>query len=567
MENVANELATTTATAMAKLDDDLNGFTMIAPNKNQRFTQSAMLALTIQKVKTTLSDRMMAEVFLPIKGNALGFLTDESPSKTYSVDQVRTALIEAVLLGAMPIGNEFNILSGRAYLTKNCLHRLVREFPGLSNLVIKPNYPRTVNGGSVVDMAATWKLNGAAMAAERTGDQAIPVRVNAGQGADAILGKAYRKFYAYILLVLTGVEVPEGEVNSDDLKSVDSTVVDLTSAGISAESTPRQSAAQTMAEKMKNAKVTRTKIEPAQEDLPTPAAAQEPPEDPPAAAEPEPPAAAESAPVTETPKLSAESAKLLKVAEKSLADAAASGIAVSASMPVIMDGKVMHRNLNPDGTLRAITTASPAAPAAATPAGAPTTGTPVNGKKRKIIGYVNGVAQYEDEKKAAATKSTTQAAPTQTKATPEKTAPAAAQPAAAAPAATAGKQGIGIVAPPENTTGEVEEMISTIVAVNNPKIKTADGSEKIRYRIVDEKSAIYFCGSKPLAQKANEFKEKKKRVRITYYQHQSDYWLQDVEEFVEEAAPQQGDPMPADGEGEADPFDTEVEGSDANQEL
>ena len=55
---------------------------------------------------------------------------------------------------------------------------------------------------------ASWKLNGTPDVMEAE----IPVRINAGMGSDAILGKAERKMRARIYNRITGTEFPEGEV-------------------------------------------------------------------------------------------------------------------------------------------------------------------------------------------------------------------------------------------------------------------------------------------------------------------------------------------------------------------
>jgi hypothetical protein len=49
----------------------------------------------------------------------------------------------------------------------------------------------------------------------------IPIRVNKGQSADAILGKAKRKMLAAIYSRITGTEITDGEV--EDAKTIDIT--------------------------------------------------------------------------------------------------------------------------------------------------------------------------------------------------------------------------------------------------------------------------------------------------------------------------------------------------------
>ena len=47
----------------------------------------------------------------------------------------------------------------------------------------------------------------------------FPIRVNNGMGADAIIGKAYRKSYAWLYRTLTGQAIPDGD--ADDNTPID----------------------------------------------------------------------------------------------------------------------------------------------------------------------------------------------------------------------------------------------------------------------------------------------------------------------------------------------------------
>jgi hypothetical protein len=146
-----------------------------------------------------------------LQNTALGFLTDRpDQTKAYPDDVVRDAVIEAMLRGAQPIGNEFNIISGRCYLTRQYFERQVRQFPGLTKLRVTFGVPQTAQnqGGALVPCTATWELNGQPERIDCTEsdglDKRIAVRVNAGMGVDAILGKATRKLYARIFQRVTG---------------------------------------------------------------------------------------------------------------------------------------------------------------------------------------------------------------------------------------------------------------------------------------------------------------------------------------------------------------------------
>ena len=187
------------------------------------------LANGMQTIRKHLSGPLMKDI-MGLADTALGFETDHGPRsrdkdgkplKPYSEDVVRDVVIEGMLRGASIIGNELNIISARCYLTRQYFERQLREFPGLTDLQITDGVP-TVSGrgdGALVPVRATWKLNGQhqELSCDHTsaGDFRIVVRVNAGMGADAILGKARRKFLARVLARVSGSQWIAEQADAD----------------------------------------------------------------------------------------------------------------------------------------------------------------------------------------------------------------------------------------------------------------------------------------------------------------------------------------------------------------
>jgi hypothetical protein len=176
------------------------------------------LANGMQTIRKHLTGPLMQDI-MALANTPLGFLTDRKPGavdkngkevKPYGEGVIRDAVIEGMLRGASIIGNEMNVLVGRCYLTKAYFERAVREWPGLTHLEVSEGVPtRTTSASHVlVSMRATWRLNGVPQelqcAHTSEGDYRIPVVENAGMGADAVLGKARRKFFAKIFARLTG---------------------------------------------------------------------------------------------------------------------------------------------------------------------------------------------------------------------------------------------------------------------------------------------------------------------------------------------------------------------------
>lgn len=95
--------------------------------------------------------------------------------------------------------------------------------------------PSSGTGGALVPALATWELNGkpdrldcrVTKRADGEDDMRIPIRVNKGMGADAIIGKAERKVCHRVYEIITGISLPsvdEDEPNTDaDPNTIDST--------------------------------------------------------------------------------------------------------------------------------------------------------------------------------------------------------------------------------------------------------------------------------------------------------------------------------------------------------
>lgn len=217
------------------------------------------LARGMQTIRNHLVGPLMHDI-MALANTPLGFLTDRKPGQTdkngkelkpYSEAVIRDCVIEGMLRGASIIGNEMNVLVSRCYLTKSYFERSVREWPGLTDLAVTHGVPtRTSSANHVlVPMRATWKLNGVPQELRcdhsSDGDSRIPVVENAGMGADAVLGKAQRKFFARLFARLTGSDwvTEEAEVDEPTIEVVS---VEKLEAPSESEKEPDATPAQTL---------------------------------------------------------------------------------------------------------------------------------------------------------------------------------------------------------------------------------------------------------------------------------------------------------------------------------
>lgn len=193
--------------------------------------RTMQLAAGVAALREAITPEMMSQV-MALMNTSVGFRTDRDPSQydkggkpftPYSVAVVKECFIDSLIRGAFSVGNEWNIIASRTYFTKEFFQRKVREFPELTDLKLCPGVPTLIGDkGALVPYVATWRVEGVESSLERVNrklpdgtfrDERIPVRVNAGMGVDAILGKATRKMLASIYARLTGSDqTPDGEI-------------------------------------------------------------------------------------------------------------------------------------------------------------------------------------------------------------------------------------------------------------------------------------------------------------------------------------------------------------------
>lgn len=201
------------------------------------FTRAIRMATGIRMLREAITKEMMLDI-MALQNTKLGFRTDHTGRNNtpngYTEDVVKTCFIEAMMYGALPVGNEWNIIADSTYLTKEFYTRKLNELPGLE-YVPMPGVPVIEEGGkrARVPFVVSWAYRGRPGKLERVlrkfknesgveemHDERIPVRVNSGMGDDAVIGKATRKMFKAVYDLLSGIQTPDGDL--DDAIDVES---------------------------------------------------------------------------------------------------------------------------------------------------------------------------------------------------------------------------------------------------------------------------------------------------------------------------------------------------------
>lgn len=198
---------------------------VITAEKLEGFEKAYLIATAAGELKSMLTAEYMKPI-MDLQNNRLGFKTDKSEGG-YPESVVKNCLIEAVLTGVQPFGNQFNIIAGNCYITKEGFGHLLGNVKGLDYSIV-PSLPRINADASsaAIVMNVEWTING------QTNNKQldIPVKMNKFMGTDAVIGKATRKARAWLYNRISDIEIADGDVTDIDHKVVDSKAIPKTSA-------------------------------------------------------------------------------------------------------------------------------------------------------------------------------------------------------------------------------------------------------------------------------------------------------------------------------------------------
>jgi hypothetical protein len=196
--------------------------TVLLSNANG-FQKAFVMSSAIDIIKEQLSDDYMKPI-MALQGTSLGFKTDQDTVKVkegnkwltkkgdgYPMEIVRECLIEATFLGLEVTGNQFNIIGGNMYPTREGFGALLDKMKGLKKNFTYTNIQQPV-GQKVANVTVmiVWQFEG-----ESANKQSIdfPIKSNEYTSYDALIGKAERKAKRWLYNAIKGTDISDGDVS------------------------------------------------------------------------------------------------------------------------------------------------------------------------------------------------------------------------------------------------------------------------------------------------------------------------------------------------------------------
>ena len=203
-------------------------------------TKMLAVAQGIMQLQDAMSDEAVA-LIMSLQGHELGFKTDKDSSGGYDAATVKGVAVRALMHGAKLISNEFNIIARGLYLTQGFYLRMLREFPGLTDLVIDVDAPDagSLNGKNRVFLIGGYgscRVNGKLVEVfcrktDRFGDQRVTVKAYDNDTAtDGAMGKAKKRIAQKLYERIAGVTLSDDY--GDDGPAATVTVVESKPAKI-----------------------------------------------------------------------------------------------------------------------------------------------------------------------------------------------------------------------------------------------------------------------------------------------------------------------------------------------
>ena len=196
--------------------------TVLASNVNG-FQKAFVMSSAVNIIKAQLSDEYMKPI-MELQGSSLGFKTDQDTVKEkvggkwvtkkgegYPMEIVRECLIEAIFLGLEVTGNQFNIIGGNTYPTREGFGALLDKMQGLKkNFEYKNIQQPAGQKVAYVTVNITWQVEG-----DTAKKQTIefPIKSNEYTSYDALIGKAERKAKRWLFNTIKGTDISDGDVN------------------------------------------------------------------------------------------------------------------------------------------------------------------------------------------------------------------------------------------------------------------------------------------------------------------------------------------------------------------
>lgn len=247
------ELSQKSLSEAAEVDKKVSDLLM---SKSTGFEYSLQKATVVQAIQDMLTTEVMKPI-MAMCGKPYGFRTDkDAKGEKYKEEIVRDCLIQATLLGVEPTGNQFNIIGGNCYITKDGLANKLKKLGIYTKLTASVSRKIEVDGRAVWVKPIIMEYEKDGKIIKETKDFIYAKYDSTSEAAAE--GMAKRDAYDYILGEVTGIKCPVGDVEDKP--------IDITSKVMKED--PKQDDVKVEKnENIENAEIVEEEIKPTQKEI------------------------------------------------------------------------------------------------------------------------------------------------------------------------------------------------------------------------------------------------------------------------------------------------------------
>lgn len=200
-----NELQTTEFDSFDLSVEKASEIYLMSENASKIF----MLADAVALVANFLTPQRMKSIMM-LQGKKIGFKTD----KVYDENTVMTCIIDAMMTGVLATGNQFNIIAGNMYVTKEGFFHLLKNHKELEDYDIEPDATTFKQEGGIAVLSCLIKYK-KKDENQKQFKRTYRIKNDARYGSyDAVVGKLERKARKDLYEKLTGIEILDGDADS-----------------------------------------------------------------------------------------------------------------------------------------------------------------------------------------------------------------------------------------------------------------------------------------------------------------------------------------------------------------
>lgn len=195
----------------------------------------------VTQLRQALTDGVVEQVFMPLMNTKLGFRTDKDPNRPvrqkdgsykapqpYTAQVVKDCLIDAICIGLLPTGNQFNIISGQMYPTKEGYTALLKRIGCKYFISVGQDGQKPEAPFAEIPCKINYEWQG-----EKGGYTFIAtVKKDSYSSADQLRGKAERRAKKSLYEYLTGCDFGDADEESSQPVNAAQTQISMPAQGM-----------------------------------------------------------------------------------------------------------------------------------------------------------------------------------------------------------------------------------------------------------------------------------------------------------------------------------------------